>query len=77
MTPTPGTWSLEVSDKDFYFCLPYDVLDLLLYAKETNVPVKEISEVLNLDDVQLKRVYRDLENKEKHTWHLRTMPPSL
>ncbi len=76
-SPTPGTWSLEVSDKEFFFCLPYDLIDLLLYAKHNNIPFEEINKVLNLEESEIKRAYRDFDIKEKITWHLRQMPPNL
>ena len=32
--PSPDTYSLPVTDKEFYFCLDYELLDLLLFAYE-------------------------------------------
>ena len=75
--PSPDTYSLPVTDKEFYFCLDFGLLDLLLYAYENNVPSEEISISLDLEEKQIKRVFRDFKAKERATWHLREMPPSL
>jgi len=75
--PSPDTYSLPVTDKEFYFCLDYELLDLMLYAYEKNVPLYTISKALGLEDEQIKRIFRDFKAKERATWHLREMPPSL
>jgi len=75
--PSPDTYSLPVTDKEFYFCLEYEVLDLLLYAYENNVPPDDISSVLGLEKEQIERAFKDFRAKERATWHLRQMPPTL
>ena len=75
--PSPDTYSLPVSDKEFYFCLDYELLDLLLYAYENSVPPDQISKTLNLKPEQIERIFRDFKSKERASWHLRQMPPSL
>ena len=75
--PSPDTYSLPVTDKEFYFCLDYELLDLLLYAYENNVPLSTVSDGLDLREEQVERVFKDFKAKEQATWHLREMPPSL
>jgi len=50
---------------------------LLLYAYENNVSFDTISTTLALKKEQVERVFRDFKGKERATWHLRQMPPSL
>ena len=76
-TPSPDTWSAGVSDEEFYFRLPYDLLDLLLYAHENEIPSEDVSNVLNMPPEKILRLYKDFEAKNKATWHLRVMPPNL
>ncbi len=76
-TPSPDTFPSEVSDQEFYFCMPYDTLDLLLYAWEKDVPHSQISEILQLTEEQIERVFRDFESKKKATAHLGILPPTL
>ena len=75
--PSPDTYSLPVTDKEFYFCIDYELLDLLLYAYENDVPRRDISKVLSLNEQQIDRVFRDFKAKEQATWHLRMTAPAL
>jgi NAD+ synthase len=75
--PSPDTYSLPVTDKEFYFCIGYELLDLLLYAYENDVPINHISKTLGLREEQIERVFKDFRAKERATWHLRQMPPGL
>jgi NAD+ synthase len=74
--PSPDTYSLEVSDKDFYFCLPYDTVDMFLYAQDHSISKEETAKALGLEMEQVDRVWKDLERKRDATAHLRTLPPS-
>lgn len=75
--PSPDTYSLPVTDKEFYFCLDYELLDLLLFAYENKVPLDQVSKTLDLNAEQIERIFKDFAAKERATWHLRQMPPSL
>ncbi|MEW6376194.1 MAG: NAD(+) synthase, partial [Thermodesulfobacteriota bacterium] len=76
-TPSPDTWSAGVSDEEFYFRLPYDQLDLLLYAHEQEIPIEDVSKILDMAPEKILRFYKDFDSKNKATWHLRVMPPNL
>jgi len=76
-TPSPDTYSFEVSDEEFFFRIPYDKLDLLLYSWEKKVPIAEVCEVMNLTEDQVKRAFRDFSAKSNATRHLRRLPPTL
>lgn len=76
-TPSPDTYSFEVSDEEFFFRIPYDKLDLLLYSWGKKVPIAEVCEVMNLTEDQVKRVFRDFSAKYNATRHLRRLPPTL
>jgi NAD+ synthase len=74
--PSPDTYSLNVTDEEFYFRIPYDTLDLLLYAWDNDVATAEVREVMALTEEQVKRVFRDFTSKYIATKHLRTLPPT-
>jgi len=76
-TPSPDTWSAMVSDEEFYFRVPYDLLDLLLYAHERQIPLADVSNVLDMPQEKILRFYKDFNAKNKATRHLRVMPPNL
>jgi len=75
--PSPDTFSFQVSDEEFYFRIPYDKLDLLLYAWENNVVLSEVCEAMDLKEEQVKRAFRDFASKYNATKHLRQLPPML
>ena len=75
--PSPDTFSAVVSDQEFFFCMPYDMLDLLLYAQEHKIPLTNVSKVLNLSEEQIKRAYRDFDQKRKASVHLNQNAPNL
>lgn len=72
---SPDTWNFEVNDSDFFFSLPYDVVDLLWYAKENNIPIETIEKALHLTQEQIKRIFYDQERKWSSSAHMREMPP--
>ena len=73
--PSPDTYSLEVSDTEFYYCIPFDKLDLLLYAYENQIDMTKIKDELILEESQIKRAFLDFERKRKMTEHFRYLPP--
>lgn len=75
--PSPDTFSAVVSDQEFFFCMPYDLLDLLLFAQEKKIPLPEVSKVLNLSEEQIKRAFRDFDQKRKASIHLNQNAPNL
>jgi len=75
--PTPDTYSFNQSDEEFYFRMPYDILDLLLYAWENRIPIAEVCQAMSLTEEQVKRAFRDFTAKANATNHLRSMPPTL
>jgi NAD+ synthase len=75
--PSPDTWPGGVTDEEFFFRMPFDKLDLLLYAWLDNLPSAEVGDALGLKAEQVERAYRDFQSKRNTTWHLRSLPPSL
>lgn len=75
--PSPDTWSGCVGDEEFYFRMPFETLDVLLYAWNNGVPKSEASDALGLAPEQVDRAYTDFHSKAKATWHLRTMPVTI
>jgi NAD+ synthase len=75
--PTPDTFSLPVSDEEFYFRIPYHRLDLLLYAWEHHVAAGDAAAVMGLQTEQVERAFRDFSSKHRATSHLRSLPDAL
>jgi NAD+ synthase len=73
-TPTTDTYPAHSSQEEFFFRLPFAVMDLLWYAQEHNVPVAEVAQVMGLTEKQVQRAFSDLERKRRTTEYLRTAP---
>ena len=73
---SPDTWSFDVSDEEFFYSLPYETVDLVLFAKEKSVPLNDIYSVLDLKEERVKRILNSLERKWKASKTLRVFPPS-
>lgn len=76
-TPSPDTFSLPVSDQEFFFRIPFDKLDLLLFAWEHEVPPAEAGAAIDLSEEAVNRAYADFTGKHRATQHLREPPYSL
>ena len=74
--PTTDTYSLSQSQEEFYFSLPYDQMDLCLYAKNNGVPAAAVGEALGLTADQVERVFRDIDSKRKVAHYLH-LPPQV
>tara|TARA_B100000676_G_scaffold163085_1_gene160397 strand:- start:574 stop:1557 length:984 start_codon:yes stop_codon:yes gene_type:complete len=74
---SPDTWSFDVSDEEFFFSLTYDIIDLLLYAKENSIPINEICSVSELDENKVKKILKSQERKWNSSQTSRTFPPSF
>jgi NAD+ synthase len=75
--PCPDTYSAPVTDEEWFFRMPFKMLDMLLYAWEKNVDFFEVCQVMGLKEEQVRRVFRDFTSKYRATEHLRHLPPSL
>ena len=74
---SPDTWSFDVSDEEFFFSLPYEIIDLMIYAKEKSISLDEISVSINLKEDQVKRILKSQERKWNYSKTSRIFPPSF
>jgi len=75
--PTTDTYSLPQSQEEFYFSLPYDEMDMCLYAKNKGISEAEVAKVLGRTPEQIGRVFRDIESKRHVARYLHMAPQSL
>ena len=73
--PSPDTWSFPVSDEDFFYGLPYNIIDLMWYAKEHKISKTTIQRSLKLTADQVDRIFENQKRKWKTSAHMRKMPP--
>ena len=72
--PTTDTYSLPQSQEEFYFSLPYDKMDLCLWAKNHGVSTGDVAAALKLKPDQIERVYRDIDGKRGFAKYLHAQP---
>jgi len=59
---------------EFYFALPYERMDLALWAYNHNVATAELAPHIGLSAEQAKTIYADIESKRRTTAHLHERP---
>jgi NAD+ synthase len=72
--PTTDTFSMPQTQEEFYFALPYDRMDLCLYATNHGVPAEEVAPAVGLTPDQVGRVFKDIESKRRATKYLHMRP---
>lgn len=72
--PTTDTWSLAQTQEEFYFSLPYDRMDLCLYAMNEQLSASETAAAAGLSAEQVERVWQDIRSKRKATRPLHLAP---
>jgi NAD+ synthase len=72
--PTTDTYSLAQGQDEFYFSLPYQMMDVCLYAKNKGMPAADAAAVLGLTAAQVERVFADIDSKRSGTQYLHKAP---
>lgn len=72
--PTTDTYSAEQTQEEFFFRVPFDILDKIWIGKENGFSLQDIAEELNLSINQIENVINDIERKNKTTEYLRMNP---
>jgi NAD+ synthase len=72
--PTTDTWSLAQSQEEFYFSVPYPVMDVCLFGLENGIAVEEVAARAKLTIEQVEQVWRDIKAKRAATRYLHEPP---
>jgi NAD+ synthase len=72
--PSTDTYSMEQGQDEFYFMLPYDKMDLALWAKNNKTPVKELAQILQVSEAHAELIYKDIDRKRSTTAYLHCKP---
>ena len=68
--PTTDTYSLSQGQDEFYFALPYEKMDVALWAYNHDVPEADLAKFLEVDEVHVAYIYKDIKNKRKTTHYM-------
>jgi NAD+ synthase len=72
--PTTDTYPMEQSQEEFYFSLPYEKMDICLYAKNCGHSPESVCGVTDLTPAQAQAVFNDIETKRKTTRYQHLSP---
>ena len=73
-TPTSDTYSAEQTQVEFFFKVPFNILDPVWLGMEMNVPAEVIAKVMNLTPDIVNGIINDIKSKIRATEYLRKSP---
>jgi len=73
-TPTTDTYSAEQTQEEFFYRVPFAILDTVWFGWENNVPVEKIAEALQLTESNVESIINDIQRKIRTTEYLRMEP---
>lgn len=73
---SPDVWSFSTSDEEFFYSVPYDIVDLILYARENKLSVKDVQKISNLSIENIESLFQIQNQKQIKSQHMREMPHS-
>lgn len=72
--PTTDTYSLQQGQDEFYFALPYQQMDVALWAYNHDVSAQQLAQFLDVSEERAQWVYDDIEAKRKTTYYMHAKP---
>jgi len=72
--PTTDTYSLDQGQDEFYFSLPYDKMDMALWAYNNSISGHELAQYFGISDERAAQIYQDIEMKRKTTRYQHLQP---
>jgi NAD+ synthase len=72
--PTTVTYSLAQGQDEFYFALPYEQMDLALWAHNQGLPAADLAAAINTTPERASLIFNDIEAKRRATEYLHRSP---
>jgi NAD+ synthase len=72
--PTTDTFSLPQSQEEFYYSMPSRLLDVVLLGRNEGRPEADLAEEIGFTTEQVRRAYRDIDQKRGTTRYLHLAP---
>lgn len=73
-TPTTDTYSAEQTQEEFFYRVPFDILDRVWFGWEKGVPAEDIASALGLSKENVESIIHDTQRKIRTTEYLRIEP---
>jgi len=68
--PTTDTYSLQQGQDEFYFSLPYQQMDIALWALNHNISAAELASYLEITKEEAEFIYKDIQSKRVTTHYM-------
>ncbi len=73
---SPDVWSFTTNDEEFFYSVPYEIVDLILYARENDLSVNEIQKYSKMSTEKIENLLRFQNQKQVKSKHMREIPHS-
>jgi NAD+ synthase len=73
-TPTTDTYSAEQTQEEFFYQLPFELMDRYWYGFENGYTPKDVADVMGETEERVEALFRNFERKRKTTEYLRMGP---
>lgn len=73
-TPTTDTYPATQTQEEFFYQLPFNLMDTYWYGFENGYSPKEIAEVMGETEARIEALFKNFERKRKTTEYLRMSP---
>lgn len=73
-TPTTDTYSAAQTQEEFFYQLPFNIMDIYWYGFENGYPAEEVAGVMGETKERVEALFRNFERKRKTTEYLRMSP---
>jgi NAD+ synthase len=73
-TPTTDTYSAEQTQEEFFYQLPFDLMDRYWYGFENGYPAAEVAVIMGETPEKVEALFRNFERKRRTTEYLRMAP---
>jgi len=74
---SPDVWSFKTSDEEFFYAVPYNIVDLILYGREKNLSINEITKFSNLRSEKIEKLIQFQNQKQNKSQTMREKPHSI
>jgi len=74
---SPDVWSFKTSDEEFFYAVPYNIVDLILYGRENNISITEIAKFSNLGSEKVEKLIQFQNQKQNKSQTMREKPHSI
>ena len=74
--PTTDTYSAEQTQEEFFYQMPFELMDIYWYGYENGYSANEVASVMKVSEEQVISLFRGFDRKIKTTEYLRMMPIS-